>query len=373
VSAGVTSYKHLFSRALAAAPGRLHFAAHSHHLWPDASRAGQDEAWEDAVALADRKWDKVMGPLWSEAQREVAAELHLPDPATVCFAPNTHELAARLISALPTPRPRILATASEFHSFRRQAERWQEAGRIDLVRVPAADLLAAAQGGGFDLIFASHVAFSSGHVLPDLTALAALSRGDGPWVAIDGYHAFMATPVNLSALADRVFYLGGGYKYAMSGEGAAFIHAPAGFAPRPEFTGWYAAFDDLATAPGAVGYAPDGRRFLGSTFDPSGLYRFVHVRRMLAREGLTTAAISAHCDGLKARFLNAGVLGDFVQIADPAARFLALQGPRAGEVHHALMDRNVITDVRGDVLRIGFGLYQDAADVDRLIAILRTL
>ena len=34
------SYKHLFSRALAASPGRVHFAAHSHHLWPDASYEG---------------------------------------------------------------------------------------------------------------------------------------------------------------------------------------------------------------------------------------------------------------------------------------------------------------------------------------------
>ena len=29
--------------------------------------------------------------------------------------------------------------------------------------------------------------------------------------------------------------------------------------------------------------------------------------------------------------------------------------------------RNVITDVRGDVLRIGFGVYQDEDDVDRLV------
>ena len=29
------SFKPLFSRFLAAAPERLHLAAHSHHLWPD--------------------------------------------------------------------------------------------------------------------------------------------------------------------------------------------------------------------------------------------------------------------------------------------------------------------------------------------------
>jgi hypothetical protein len=35
------SHKRLFARSLAAAPGRLHLAAHSHHLWPDASFDGQ--------------------------------------------------------------------------------------------------------------------------------------------------------------------------------------------------------------------------------------------------------------------------------------------------------------------------------------------
>ncbi|WP_423143006.1 class V aminotransferase [Parablastomonas sp. CN1-191] len=365
------TYKHLFARALAAAPERLHFAAHSHHLWPDASRDGQEEAWEDGVRLADRKWDKVMGPIWAEAQREIAAELCLPDPATICFAPNTHELAVRLVSALAAETPRILATTGEFHAFRRQAQRWHEAGRIELVEVAPENLLASARRGGFDLVFASHVAFSTGQVLPGLENLAALAAPDGPWIAIDGYHAFMATPVDLSAMAERVFYLGGGYKYAMSGEGAAFIHAPPSFAARPVFTGWYAAFDDLAALPGHVGYAPDGRRFLGSTFDPSGLYRFVHVRRRLAREELTTAKISAHCDALKARFAAAGLLGNYTQIADPQARFLAFKGERAAALHAALMERHVITDVRGDVLRIGFGLYQDADDVDRLIAILR--
>ena len=63
--------------------------------------------------------------------------------------------------------------------------------------------------------------------------LAALGRPDGPWVVIDGYHAFMALdrPFGAGAAASA-FYLGGGYKYAMSGEGCAFLHAPAGLRRR---------------------------------------------------------------------------------------------------------------------------------------------
>lgn len=365
------SFKHLFSRALAAAPGRLHFAAHSHHLWPDASFAGQIEAWDDAARLADHKWDRVFGEVIPTAQRHIAAELRLPDPATIAFAPNTHELLVRIVSALPMPRPRVLASNGEFHSFRRQSLRWAEAGRIDLTTVPLGEVVERAEAGQFDLIFASQVQFNAGRVLEGIERLAALARPEGPWVVIDGYHGFMATPTDLSAVADRLFYLSGGYKYAMAGEGVCFLHAPPGFAPRPEFTGWFAAFDDLAGKQGGVGYAPDGRRFLGSTFDPSGLYRFNAVQRMLASEGLTTARISAHCDALKARFLAAAPLPGLALISDPRARYLAFQGAAAPALYAMLHGRNVVTDLRDDVLRIGFAIYQDAGDVDALLAILK--
>jgi selenocysteine lyase/cysteine desulfurase len=181
----------------------------------------------------------------------------------------------------------------------------------------------------------------------------------------------MATPTDLSAAADRVFYLAGGYKYAMAGEGVCFLHAPAGFGPRPEVTGWYAAFDDLAAQQGGVGYAPDGRRFLGSTFDASGLYRFNAVQRMLKAERLTTSAISAHCDAMKARFLAADPLPGMALISQPQARFLAFQGKEAPELYAALDAKGVVTDLRGDVLRIGFALYHDAVEVDALLARLK--
>jgi len=95
------SFKQLFSRSLTADPGRLHFAAHSHHLWPDASYDGQMEAWNDAARLADRKWDKVMDEVWPAAQAEVAAELGTGTPGEVVFAPNTHDFLVRLVTAAP--------------------------------------------------------------------------------------------------------------------------------------------------------------------------------------------------------------------------------------------------------------------------------
>ncbi len=367
------SYKHLFSKSLAAAPDRLHFAAHSHHLWPDASFDGQMACWTDAATLADHKWDTVMGPVWAEAQGHVARELSLPDPASVCFSSNTHDFLIRLVSALPDRPVRVLATDGEFHSFSRQMARWVEAGEVLLDLVPTAELMAAAWAGGHDLIFASQILFGTGEVLADLDLLASLGRPEGPWIVIDGYHGFMALPTDLTHVAPHAFYLGGGYKYAMAGEGVAFLHAPQGFAARPEITGWYAAFDDLAEKAGKVTYAPDGRRFLGSTFDPSGLYRFNAVQRMLRDQGLRTAAISAYVTGLQQQFATQAKMPGYTHLnphdGGPHARFLAFQGADAAKLQARLSERKVVTDVRDDVLRIGFGLYQDEEDVDRLIDI----
>ena len=377
------SFKALFSRSLSADPGRLHFASHSHHLWPDASFDGQAEAWKDAARLADRKWDRVMDEIWPEAQRHVAEELGTNDPSAIVFAPNTHDFLVRLFSAAPrsAARLRVLTSDGEFHSARRQLARWEEADTVAVERVAAEPFdsfeerfLARAAAGEHDLILVSHVPFGSGRLFAPVFELAALGRPDGPWVVVDGYHAFMAIDRPFGETAGRdAFYLGGGYKYAMAGEGCAFLHAPSGFGERPVVTGWFAEFEDLSLPPGSVGYARDARRFLGATFDPSGLYRFCFVRRMLADQGLTTARISAHAAALQAKLLDAVSATAFGQAEllnplseGPHARFLAFRTTQAQRWYSELQAANCITDVRGDVLRIGFGIYQDETDVERL-------
>ena len=380
------SFKRLFARSLQAAPDRLHFAAHSHHLWPDASRDGQMACWDDAARLADAKWTRVMGEVWPAAQAEVAAELGSGDPSAIVFADNTHSFLVRLIAACPRADPRrlrVLTSDGEFHSARRQFARWAEDGWFQVETVAAepfedftARFLAAARCGRHDLIFVSQVLFGSGRLFDAVEEIAALARPGGPWVVIDGYHSFMAIPQPLGPVAaSSAFFLAGGYKYAMAGEGMALLHCPPGFGPRPPVTGWYAEFEDLTLPPGRVGYAPDASRFMGATFDPSALYRFIAIRRMLAAEGLTTEAISAQVDGLQRRLLErisgtalagAELLNPLDEAHGPHARFLAFRSPEAAAWSEALLARDVMTDVRGDVLRIGFGLYHDEADVDRL-------
>ena len=383
------SFKALFSRSLGADPDRLHMAAHSHHLWPDASFDGQVECWNDAARFADRKWDRIMGEVWPEAQRAVAAELGTAMPDSIVFAPNTHDLLVRLFAAAGEKWPiRVLTSDAEFHSARRQFERWEESGAATVERVSAEPFetfsqrfLERARSGEHDFIFVSQILFGSGRIFDRVDELAALARPDGPWVVIDGYHAFMAIDAPFSPkAAQSAFYLGGGYKYAMAGEGCAFLHAPPGFGPRPRITGWYAEFEDLTLPPGQVGYAKDAMRFMGATFDASGLYRFNAVQRMLRDNRLATARVSAHVELLHALLLDKlkGSVFESAELLNPPgegphARFVAFRSPSAQRWCAGLAQSNCIVDVRGDVLRIGLGLYHDESDVDRFAGLARSL
>jgi kynureninase len=60
-----------------------------------------------------------------------------------------------------------------------------------------------------------------------------------------------------------------------------------------------------------------------------------------------------------------------VPIEEPnRGHFLTFRSAAAGDIHRALLARNVVTDYRTDRLRFGFGLYHDEEDVARLIDVL---
>jgi kynureninase len=130
-------FKHHFSRSIGRPGAPLHFAAHSHHPWPDVTFEAQQTCWEDAAKLLDGKWGMIFESVVPAAQKHIARHLALPDPTSVVFAPNTHSLLLRLLSATNgLPKHNVLATDSEFHSFTRQMGRLAEDELVNLVRVP---------------------------------------------------------------------------------------------------------------------------------------------------------------------------------------------------------------------------------------------
>jgi kynureninase len=380
-----------FTRFRDADPERLHFAAHSHHYWPDVTRDAHIKAWDDAARLADDKWHNVLDTVWRGVGNDLARHLGLADPATLVPAPNTHEFVNRLLSCCPTAQPpRVLTTDGEFHSFRRQSERLAEERLIALHAVAvepfatlAGRLAAAARELAPDLVYVSQVMFSSGFAFADLTDLVASLAAPDRLIVIDGYHGFLARPADLASIADRAFYIAGGYKYAMAGEGACFMHCPPGIAPRPRNTGWFASFGNLATGGRGISYPTDGWRFAGATFDPTALYRLRAVLDWLATEAIDAALIHAHAVALQAQFMAAMAsqgVGPFaaerlvVPLSEAArGNFLAFEHPEAAQWYRRLHAAGIVTDVRGSRLRLGFGLYHTSNDVERLVARLRGL
>ena len=369
------SYKHLFTKTIKATPERLHFAPHSHHPWPDATFAAQQQYWLDSTQYLDQKWGKVIFPhIIPAAQNGIAKTLNLSKPENIAFAPNTHEFVNRILSCLPE-KPRILTTDSEFYSFERQVKRLEEDNRLSVNRVAAqpfdtfpARLKAEIAKNDYDLVFFSQTFFNAGYVVPDLAAIVNAVTNNDTLIVIDGYHGYMALPTDLKTIENRAFYIAGGYKYAMAGEGCCFMHCPDGYAMRPPNTGWYADIGALEDQnDDKIPYATDGFRFSGATFDPSGLYRTVAVHDMLARENITISDIHNHALALQELFLaeNKADLGTLITPTNTTQRgnFLTFDTPRAAEIHATLLAKNIITDRRKSRLRFGFGISQDESDV----------
>jgi selenocysteine lyase/cysteine desulfurase len=370
-----------FSKSVGRAGAPLHAAAHSHHPWPDVTFDAQQAAWRDAAHLLDNKWDHVFGSIIPAAQAHIARQIGLPDPASLVFGPNTHSFVMRILSCFTPGNPvRVLTTGSEFMSFSRQIARLEEDGLVKVTRIATEPFgsfedrfAAAAQMGEYDLVFFSQVFFDSSFAVAAVAKIVRAVKREETFIVVDGYHGFMAVPADFGALAGRAFYLAGGYKYAMAGEGACFLHCPPGYGPRPRDTGWYAGFTALEEGGSDVPYGRDGSRFFGATFDVTALYRFNAVQDWLSAEGWTVAKMLAHVRSIERVFLNEIGKGNALDpatllVADEArrGRFLCFRTDRAGAIKAKLAAQNIIVDHRGDRLRIGFGIYHSQDDALRL-------
>ncbi|MCK6544903.1 aminotransferase class V-fold PLP-dependent enzyme [Myxococcota bacterium] len=352
------------------ARGEILLTGHSHQAWPDVARDGQIEAWDDAARFVDDKWDRVFGELIPELQRHVAMRLGSSRPTDLALGQNTHELVYRLASCFP-PNATVVTTDSEFHSLRRQLTRFEEDG-ARIVRVPVDDartfagrFLDAVRTESPAWVALSYVLFTTSRVITELPEiLAELAKRDVP-VLVDVYHAFNVLTLDVDRWPGRVFVTGGGYKYAQSGEGVCWMLLPeAARTMRPRQTGWFSHFAGLDGAQGAIDYGDGGARFLGSTFDPTSVYRAVHVMRFFEREGLTPAVLTAQSQAqtgvLMHEIRRAGLNLRGLELATPdtgRGGFVTLRTPRAAALKKALRAAGVHTDVRGELLRLGPAPY----------------
>ena len=353
---------------------RMLLTGHSHQAWPDVAFEGQMEAWNDAAELVDEKWGRAAEK--ADRVRRGFARLLGGKPDEVALGANTHELVVRFLSALPLrDRPRLVTTDGEFHSIRRQLDRLAEDGLLEVVRVSTdppeaiSGHLAAAVDGRTAAVLASSVLFGNAAIVPGLGSVAAACRRQGTELLVDAYHHLNVVPFSLAAEGlEEAFVVGGGYKYCQLGEGNCFLRVPPHARDyRPVITGWYGEFAHLTErAAGRVPYAEGADRWAGATYDPTSHYRAARVFDFFERQDLTPErlrAISQRQIGMLAAGFEAlgldprQIRRDLPGPPDRIGGFLALRTANAADLSAKLRKQGVLTDYRGDLLRLGPAPY----------------
>jgi selenocysteine lyase/cysteine desulfurase len=373
-------YQKHYSKFLEQNKGVQHFAPHSHYYWPDVTFEAQQQYWKDSIKYVDKKWDFIFSEKVPVAQKHLAKLMGVSKTEQIVFAPNTHELVARLLSCFePGKKTKILTTDSEFYSFDRQTKRLEEFDNFEITRGPSFPIenfedrfIEAIKKDDFDLVFFSHVFFNSGIPVIRLEEIVESIQNENTIIAIDGYHALGAIPVDISKIQNRVFYLGGSYKYLQGGEGCCFMYVPPDNDLRPSNTGWFADFENLSSDhSGPTTYSKNGQQFAGATMDFSSLYRLIAVFELFEKEGLTLEKRHAYIQNLQQKFLNEINKYDHPLINQQKlltrdlknhGHFFAFEldnNEQTAKMASLLDEFKIQTDFRKNRLRFGFAIYHN--------------
>ena len=348
----------LFSRALAS--DRVYLANHSLGRPLDAMAEDVREAtslWETKLGNA---WDIWLEEQWAFRAR-IAQLIHAP--RIDCIVPKTSagQGLRAVLNTLPGT-PRVLSTRGEFDSIDLLLKQYASLGRIEMhwVEADAEGLFTVPEiirslRQDIDLVVISQVMFMSGQVLHGLEELADACHSVGARLLVDSYHAIGVFSVDVAAMrAD--FVIGGSYKYLRGGPGACFLYlSPEILAGglRPLDTGWFASEDTfdferrdppvlrsggdafLESTPPVLTYyqARSGQEFtLAMTVERLREYG----QRQLSQFKLYLAEAGVEAIGGDANY----------------GAFLAVRHKYASNLAERLAESNIITDARGEWLRL---------------------
>jgi len=385
--------KKYFSQTLEFHKNNLLFQAHSHHPWTDVAYEAMEKYFILVKEKLDFKWNDIFNDYFPRTQNLILEMLNCPAHWEVSVSPSTHDLLVRFISAMETKtksenrKLSCLVSLSEFHSARRQFQAWQQSDQMIVEWVEVEFSLLKMQvfleqnPNTVDLVFLSQCLYGSGYFFEETELLKMAGMFPHIYFVIDVYHSFATRPLNFNNAFPNMIFLGGCYKYAMSGENCCFLVLPKKFPFNPTNTGWFAEFGELektsALATTRLVFSQDGYRFLGSTFDPLGMIRYVSTWEYFKSQGITLEKIRWHVlelqNELVARVINAKLHWLFPPDDWSTGNFLCLQFKNSEELQimaKYLETKLVWFDSRGHVIRFGFSIYQDISDVEKLALVL---
>lgn len=341
-----------------------------------------------SVQAKSHPWRRAPADYFSEAEalRRLCAQVIGGDEEGYAVVPSASYGIATAVRAI---EPRIAAgdalvmMADEFPSLVLAFRRLAAERRATLVVVPApADgdwtpAIAARIGRGVKAVGISACHWTNGARI-DLAATAAACRATGATLLIDGTQAVGAMPFDFEAIAPD-FLVMSGYKWMLAPYGVSFLYvAPRWRDARPLEESWLAreGAEDFAglVAPSAV-YERGARRFDAGEKGTALLSGAIAGLEQLRAWGVGN--VEQALERVNARIAQALVELGF-RVAPPALRcphMFGAEPPQGfeGDLAAMLRAHDVYISRRGRSLRFSPHLHVDDADVDRLLAAVRSL
>ena len=348
-------------------------------------------------ALAEEHLDlwQRLGPeeLWFEHGfprleecRELFARLIGADVDEVAIVPSVSSGMSSLASCLDfAARPGVVLTDMDFPTNHYVWRAQQVAGaKLDVVTSPdgirvEADRVAERIGDSTQIVNVNRVLFESSWIM-DVPAIVEAAHAAGAYVLVDDYHGSGVLPIDVHEL-DVDFLVSGALKWLCGGQGIAFLYCRGDLLQtmEPRVVGWFGTKDFFDFGRGDLRPRDDARRFeTGTSALPQawtavgGLSTIleVGVDAIRARNLELTRGIIERAAELGLQLLSPeddDRRGGLVRVRVPGGR----EGAKA--VLHALFERDVVLDQRGDALRISPHFFNDERDLDNCFAALKTL
>jgi kynureninase len=226
------------------------------------------------------------------------------------------------------------------------------------------------------VVMVNRVLYRSSAVV-DAKEVCRIARERGALSFLDDYHGIGIVPLDLHDLGCDI-YTAGVLKWLCGGPGLAFLYVRRDLIPalEPAVTGWFATADPFSFDTEHLEYHATARRFEHGT-PPAPVYFLAQggldviaeatPERIRLRQGELTDHVIARADelGLAVRTpRDRNARGGVVNVG---------VGPEAGKICHALLERDVCTDYRGDGLRISPHFFNTEDEIDRCFHELRPL
>jgi kynureninase len=333
------------------------------------------DAWETEGA-PDPVWMEHIFPRMRGVKRTFG-DLVGADPAELAITTNVSLALSTIASCLDFSGDRRKLVLSEL-DFPTDGHVWlaQERRGAEVVWLPSPDGLTVPLEAYAEAIDERTAAVCINRVLyrsstlVDAKEICRMAREAGAWSVVDDFHGAGVIPVDVHDLGCD-FYTAGVLKWLCGGPGLTFLYARRDLIPslEPAVTGWFAQQEPFSFDATHLVYHPSARRLESGT--PAAPVAFV------AQGGLDIIT-EAGVENIRPRV---GELGDYViSRADEAGlpvRTLRDRNARGGlinigvgadaeKVCHALFERDICTDFRGDGIRVSPHFFTLESEIDRL-------